>query len=260
MIWQALILAGQRKAEDKVALSARVAVKALAEVGQKPMLRRVYDALSTLDKITDIKIIGNVKLLKQNQKMADLPDQSWIEGERLLPLSIRKAIDLIGLDHPLLITTADHALLQPTWVETFLQQSTASGADCTVGFAKFNKGPSIPAFNNRTFYRFKDGNYSSCNLFAVMKPPGVGAIKKWEEIHEHRKRPWCVISKIGYLPLLQFALGQLSIEAGFTQISRRANCQIKPVIIPDQLAAVDVDGVDDWRLVQELVDKAGSDS
>ncbi len=257
MTWNALILAGRRTAQDAVAVRAQVATKALAQIGDKSMLRRVYDTLESLPWLSRIRIIGNIHLLRRHKDFEQLPDSIWIEGEKSLPSSVAKGIDRLGLESPLLVTTGDSALLQRDWVDTFRNSSLASDADCTVGMVRLDKkaNPSIAC--NRTSYRCTDGDYSSCNLFALMTPEALQAVNKWGEIQQHRKRPLRIVSAIGWWPLLKFAMGRSSLQDIFTGASRYTGCRVKPILIPDQLAAVDVDSLADWEMIQELIDKAG---
>ena len=259
MIWHVLILAGQRTTTDAVAVAAKVPVKALAPVGGQAMLRRVYDALMKVDQIARIAVIGDLKLLRQHQDTAEL-DVIWIQNEPSLPMSVLAGVDALGLEQPLLVTTADHALLTTNWVTGFLNASAASSAHCTLAVTNFNAVKDSTLTKNRTSYRLSDGSYGGCNLFALMAPSALGAINFWTDLHQSRKKPWRVISKLGLRAVLRFITGQLSLADAATALSQRSNCRIKPILITDVLAATDVDKLDDWYLVQRLVKNAGTDS
>ena len=72
--------------------------------------------------------------------------------------------------HPLLVTTADHALLAPRMVRSFCDAAAAGGADLAAALvAKPVVLAEVPA-TKRTYLAFRDGRYSGANLFAFMTP------------------------------------------------------------------------------------------
>lgn len=259
MIWNVLILAGQRTATDAVAVAAKVPAKALAPVGGQAMLSRVYDALTHVDNIAKIAVIGDLDLLRRHQDTTGL-NVTWIQNKPSLPMSLLAGIDALGLEQPLLVTTADHALLKTSWVIDFLNASAASSVDCTLAVTNFNAVKESLLTKNRTNYKLSDGNYGGCNLFALMTPAALGAIHFWMDIHKSRKKPWRVISKLGLRTVLQFITGRLSLAEATTALSQCSDCQIKPILISDVLAATDVDKPDDWYLVQRLAKDADASS
>ena len=70
---------------------------------------------------------------------------------------------------PLLLTTADHALLQPGWVQEFLQADRGD-ADALVALARSDAVLAAAPGTQRTWLRFADGDYSGCNLFLLRTP------------------------------------------------------------------------------------------
>ncbi len=50
---------------------------------------------------------------------------------------------------------------------------------------------------------------------------------------------------------LRYIAGRLSLADALSELSRRTQCRIAPVMVTQPEAAVDVDSIDDWRLVNE---------
>ena len=58
---------------------------------------------------------------------------------------------------------------------------------------------------------------------------------------------------IGWVVVLRYLLGKLSLQEGLGRLSTRMNVKAGAVILPFPEAAVDVDTVSDWRLVEEII-------
>ena len=83
----------------------------------------------------------------------------------------RSVADAFALAGPrLLVTTADHALLDPAMLEAFLAPAEATGADIAVGLAAAATIMASYPHTKRTYLRFRDGRYSGANLFFLRTP------------------------------------------------------------------------------------------
>lgn len=248
MLWNAFILAGQRLATNAVATAAGVPTKALVPVNGRIMLRRVYDTLVATDNVMDIAIVGDIEALANHEELAELPSSYWVQSKPSLPQSVLAGINNFKNEYPILVTTADHALLQADWVNFFLEQAEASGADVAVALADLGS-----AAGTRTVYKFSDGSYSNCNLFALMTPEALHAINFWKKLDKIRKKPYRVVKTLGILPVIKFAMKRLSLPDAVTILSKKIHCRVTQVTLPDPLAATDIDSLSDWHLAQSLL-------
>ena len=126
----ALVLAGTRAGGDPLATLAGVTHKALIEVGGRTMIERVVGALAALPQVGRI-----VVAIERPELLDGLPGlQPSACAKPLVTMapeagpSATLAVALAREGVPLLVTTADHALLQTGWVEEFLAACPA-GAD-----------------------------------------------------------------------------------------------------------------------------------
>jgi hypothetical protein len=62
-----------------------------------------------------------------------------------------------------------------------------------------------------------------------------------------------MIRAIGWPTLLRYLLGRLSLNEGLDRVSTRMKAKAGAVILPFPEAAVDVDTVSDWRIVEEII-------
>jgi GTP:adenosylcobinamide-phosphate guanylyltransferase len=246
----ALVLAGSRGGVDPVAAYAGVSHKGLIELGGRTLLQRVLKAL-------DAAGATRVGVATNEAAIADaLPDVRLKAKLQRLPaaqgpsLSVRQAAERLGT--PLLVTTVDHALLQPEWIRQFLD-AAPSEADVAVLLAPEAVVQAAAPQTQRTYLRFRDGRYSGCNLFLLRNERSLRAVDLWQRVEAHRKQPWRIAMMLGPATLAAYALGLLTLDDAVRAIGRRARVSAAAVRTPFGLAAIDVDKPADLDLVRTLV-------
>ena len=261
MSFRAVVLAGDRTADDPVARAAGVSCKALAPVGDRPMVHRVLDALGTARAVGGRVLCGPHRdALEQDAALRALVEAGtveWLAADATPSLSAAAAISRVAADDPVLLTTADHALLTPAVVDYFCRAARATGADVVVGLARDEQVQTAFPGTRRTVLRLKGGGYCGCNLFAFLTPAGRGAVGYWRRVEQERKRPLrLVVGALGWAALLDYALGRLTLPAALDRVSRRLGLRAAAVVLPYPEAAVDVDTVEDLQLVRALVESS----
>lgn len=242
----ALILAGSRPgAVDPVAAAEGVAHKALAEAGGVPLLARVHAALSAAgaERIAVAADTPEVVALAQVLGAEVIAPESGPSG------SVARGFALLGA--PMLVTTADHALLQPEWVRQFVADSPA-GADVAVLLARREAVEQAVPGTRRTWLSFADGQWSGCNLFLLATPRAEAAIATWREVEANRKRPWRIAARLGPRVLWDYLRGKLTLAEAVARLGERIGIAARVVAAADGLAAVDVDKVADLALVRQV--------
>jgi 2-phospho-L-lactate guanylyltransferase (CobY/MobA/RfbA family) len=152
---------------------------------------------------------------------------------------------------PLLVTTADHALLDTATIDEFL--ATAEGADIAIGMVeRANLLRRLPQ-TQRTWLRFRGGAFTGANLFALRSPTVAPAIEQWRAVEQDRKKAWRIISLLGPLMLAGAALRLLSVDELLSSLSDRLGLSIKAVKLTNPLAGVDVDKPEDHALVEAIL-------
>ena len=242
----ALILAGSRGVPDAVAMAEAVSHKALVEVDGVPLLGRVVAALRAAG-------IDRIAVSADDVAVAELARA--LGAEILAPKagpsgSVGDAFARLGA--PLLVTTADHALLRPEWVQDFLDD-TPAGSDVAVLLARRDAVERILPASRRTWLRFADGDWSGCNLFLLASPEARAAVDTWRTVEANRKRPWRIAARLGVGTLLSYLLGRLTLTEAIARLGRRIGVRASAVAARDGLAAVDVDKVEDLADVRRLV-------
>jgi GTP:adenosylcobinamide-phosphate guanylyltransferase len=246
----AILLAGSRPGRDEFAHQFGTDMKALIAVGGEPMVRRPLRALLASQSI------GRVVVLSQApDRISDVVPSDPRLGFHTSRGTIAETMLEICVDPetrwPLLVTTADHALLTPEMVDQFAR--AAAGADVAVGVVERSNLLSRLPKTERTWLKFRGGAYTGANLFALRSPAVRPAIELWRSVEQDRKKAWRVISLLGPGVLLCVALRLVSIDEVMAQLGGRLGLAIWAVQLHDPLAGVDVDKPADHTLVEAIL-------
>jgi CTP:molybdopterin cytidylyltransferase MocA len=257
----AVVLAADRTADDPVARAAGVACKALAPVDGRPMLLRVLDALSGASAVGEVILCGPPEPIVQRdpglRRLRADGRFRWLPPERSPSTSALTGLQAAPGDAPVLLTTADHALLRPEVIDHFCREALAGGGDVAAGLAAYDRVMDRFPGMRRTRTRFSDGAVCGCNLFAFLSPDGRRAADLWRQVENDRKHPVRMLNRLGWGVVARYLLGCLSLESALAHISRRMGVRVKVVLLPFPEAAVDVDTVDDWRFAESIASRRG---
>jgi GTP:adenosylcobinamide-phosphate guanylyltransferase len=251
----ALVLAGTRAAGDPLAAHAGVSHKALIETGGATMIERVVGALAAVPAVARI-----VVAIERPGLLSDLPGLRPPACAKPLatmaPLggpSATVAAALASEGAPLLVTTADHALLRPQWVEEFMR-ACPERADVAVALAPRAAVQAAVPHTRRTWLRFADGDFSGCNLFLLAQPAARGVVTFWRQMEAERKNPLAMIRRLGWSYALRYRLGRLDRAAAARRVGELSGgARLAFVDMSDGRCAIDVDTVGDLELVRSML-------
>lgn len=242
----ALVLAGSRPGpNDPVAEDEGVPHKVLAQVAGKTLLERVVRALEAA---------GAAKIVVSASHPAVEAEARRL-GTLLLPAShgpsesAAMAFERFGA--PLLVTTADHALLDAAWIREMIA-GTPAGADVSLMLARRDLVEQAAPASRRTWLTFADGQWSGCNLFLLASPDASKAIAAWKQVEADRKRPWRIARRLGIGTLWRYWRGKLTLAEAIARLGQQLGVTASLVPASDGRAAVDVDTPTDLALVREL--------
>ena len=242
----ALILAGSRAGtQDPVAVAEGVAHKALVHVDGVPLLGRVVAALrdAGVERIAVSADAPEVVALAKELGVDVIRPDSGPSG------SVARGFSQLGA--PMLVTTADHALLQGHWVREFIEDSPID-TDVAVMLARRDVVEQAVPETRRTWLRFADGQWSGCNLFLLATTDARAAIATWREVEANRKRPWRIAMRLGPGVLWDYLRGKLTLAEAIARLGRKIGLRAAVVAARNGLAAVDVDKVSDLALVRAV--------
>jgi GTP:adenosylcobinamide-phosphate guanylyltransferase len=250
MSWTAVVLAGSRPGRDAFAEQFGTDLKALIPVAGEPMVVRPVRAL------LETKSVQRILVLTQSPDRiaAVLPKKGAIEV-REARRTIAETIEQLILDKsaafPILVTTADHALLDTQMIAEFIEG--AEGADLALGVVE--RRPLLVRLpqTKRTWLSFRGGAYSGANLFAFGSIKALAAIEQWRAVEQDRKKGWRVLAALGPSLLLGAVLRLRTIDQSVAAMAGKLGMSARVVVLSNPLACVDVDKPVDHTIVEAIL-------
>ena len=250
MKYTAIVLAGSRPGPDPFAAQFGVATKALIPIAGEPMVRRPVLALRASARVGDVIVLAQTPELIA----AALPVDPRLRVQASKGTIAETILDLCGnsdTQWPLLVTTADHALLDTATIDEFC--AAAEGSDIAIGVVERGLLLRRLPQTQRTWLKFRGGAYTGANLFALSSPRVARAVEIWRSVEQDRKKAWRIISLLGPVGLAMTALRLLSLDDVLSSLSDRLGLSIKAVRLSNPLAGVDVDKPADHALAEAIL-------
>ncbi|MGD8942718.1 MAG: nucleotidyltransferase family protein [Desulfobacterales bacterium] len=255
----AVILAGKRPGKDPVAEAAGVACKSFAPIGGRAMVLRVLDALAATRQVGSQILCGpSQSIIAREPELKariETGQVKWMDSLATPSASTYRVLQSLPPNIPVLVTTADHALLSAQIVDFFCDQARRSGCDLAVGLASYKGVREAFPETRRTAIKFNDDAYCGCNLFGFLNQQSHRAAAFWRQIEQERKKPLHMMRVLGWWTVLQYISGRFSLAQGLEKLSAKIHIRVRAVLLPFPQAAVDVDTVDDWHFVQQLAQR-----
>jgi GTP:adenosylcobinamide-phosphate guanylyltransferase len=251
MGWTAVVLAGSRPGGDPLAKAHGTDLKPLIPVAGTPMVRRPVETLLASGRIGQVRV-----LTQQPERIAQvLPADPRLRVETSAP-TMAATLEALCFDPtlswPLLVTTADHALLDAAMVEDFC--SGADGAGIAIGLVERRALIARLPQSQRTWLRFRGGAYSGANLFALGGPKVLPALELWRSVEQDRKKVLRLLWGIGPATFLGAVLRLRTLDQTLARVGSKLRIEIRAVELENPLAAVDVDKMSDKLLVEAILE------
>jgi len=249
-----VILAAQREGRlDPLAAAAGVSHKCLVPIGGRPLLAHVLAAFAGLRGIDSVRIAvepGAEGALSPIALASGLP-VTFVPSAATITDSVYTAA--AGSEGPLVITTADNVLLTPAAVRAVAAR-LAGGDDMAVAFARKEDVLSAHPEGQRRFYRFRDGEYSNCNLYGLSHR-GLELAEIFREGGQFAKNPMRLARNFGFLNLIILRCGLISLERAMRRFGKRFGIRASAVLLADGAHAIDVDNERTYAIAAELLDR-----
>jgi GTP:adenosylcobinamide-phosphate guanylyltransferase len=249
--WNALILAAGRGPDDPMAKAHGVQRKCEIPIDGVAMLKRVASTLAAHRAISDV-VVSIESDIAMREILGGI-GALFVKSAASAPASVLAAIANGPARLPLLVTTADHPLLDEAMIDYFLDAADGSQSDLCVGLARDTVIRAAYPEARRTYLKFGRDRVSGCNLFALRTTHALKAVELWQSLDRSRKEPWRLVAAFGLGALARFGLGRLTIDDAFALASRRLAISAKPVLMPFAAAAIDVDKPADFELAEAIL-------
>jgi GTP:adenosylcobinamide-phosphate guanylyltransferase len=253
-----LVMGASRSgAEDRVARAKGMAHKSLVPIAGKEMLARVIDALKASENVGRIYVsIENDEVLRQSGLLTEMQkrgDFETVASGPNLAESVNIALQRIGDPYPFLITTGDNALHTPEIIDAFCSEAVGRDCDAVVAItpaevvlAKYPEG-------QRAFHRFRDGQYSSCNMYALLNSKAAQGVRAFASGGQFAKNPRRMIGAFGILSFIFYKLHLLTLHRIMQRLSRVLGIRVEAAVVRFAEGPIDVDNERDLALVERIL-------
>lgn len=252
-----IVLAARRRGvTDPLAARFDVSHKCLVPLHGRPLIAYVVEAAAGHPAVQSVVIAVEAEAFEAVERA--VPDAAKAHADvRLvaaadnLPDSVRAAAR--GHADRLLITTADNVLLAPASIDAM----AAALADSDLALAMAPREAVLAAHpaGQRRFYRFRDGEYSNCNLYGMASADALDAAELFRGGGQFGKKASRIVEAFGLVNLVLLWLRVISLPAALRRISRRIGLTIAPVILTDGCQAIDVDNDRTYAVASELIEQ-----
>ena len=250
-----LVLAASRGNLDPLAQAGGVSHKCFIDIAGEPMLRRVVQAVLESGRAArTIVAIEPDSMEEAKAILAPLPGADAIEyvaSRETIGTSVAAVADESLL--PLVITTGDNALHTAEMVAFFCDALDGLDADGALGLTPASYVLEKYPEGNRAFHRFRDGAFSSCNLYAILTPKGMEAPKVFNSGGQFGKKPKRLIGAFGLFAFLLYKSRLFTLNTVLRTLSRGIGVRTAPVLMPFAEGPIDIDRQVDWDLANRIV-------
>ena len=250
MRYNAVVLAGSRPGRDAFAEQYGTDLKALIPVAGEPMVRRPVRALLASANVGKLIVVSQAP-----RRIADaIPADERIsvrESRGTIAETMLGVCSDPATEWPLLVTTADHALLDTATIDEFC--NAAAGSDIAIGVVE--RGVLMQRFPEaqRTWLKFRSGAFTGANLFALGSPEAARAVELWRSVEQDRKKGWRLVTIAGPAVLIGTVFRLLTIDDVLARLGRKLRLGIKAVRLSNPLAGIDVDKPADHALAEAII-------
>ncbi len=253
--YTALVLAASRGHLDPLAQAGGVSHKCFIDIAGEPMLRRVVRAVMDSGRIgRTIVAIEPDSMDEAKSILAPLPGAGMTEYVASRD-NIGTSVSAVAMPDmlPLIITTGDNALHTAEMVRFFCDALDAVSADGALGLTPARYVLEKYPEGNRAFHRFRDGAYSSCNIYALLTERALNGPKIFNSGGQFGKKPRRLIGAFGLFAFLLYKSRLFPLRTVLRALSRTVGLRTAPILMPFAEGPIDVDRMQDWELANRIV-------
>jgi len=250
-----LVLAASRGTLDPLAQAGGVSHKCFIDIAGQPMLRRVVEGVMGSGRIgRTIVAIEPESIEEAKAILAGLPGAETIEYVESRE-NIGSSVSAIASPEllPLVITTGDNALHTAEMVRFFCDALDSVSADGALGLTPAHFILEKYPEGNRAFHRFRDGAFSSCNIYALLTPRALNGPKVFNSGGQFGKKPKRLIGAFGLAAFLLYKSRLFTLNTVLKALSRTVGLKTAPILMPFAEGPIDVDRMQDWELANRIV-------
>ncbi len=260
--YTALVLAASRGNLDPLAQAGGVSHKCFIDIAGEPMLRRVVREVAESGRIGRIVVAIEEDSIAEAKEIlrpiAGADAFVYVPSMSNIGTSVTAAVEAVPDALPVVVTTGDNALHTAEMVRFFCDALDGVKEDVAFGVTPASYVLDKYPEGDRAFHRFRDGAYSSCNLYGLMTPKAVGGARIFNSGGQFGKKPKRLIGAFGLIGFLLYKSRLLKLRTFLNFLSYAIGVKAAPVLMPFAEGPIDVDRMQDWDLANRVVAARGA--
>jgi hypothetical protein len=253
--YTALVLAASRGNLDPLAKAGGVSHKCFIDIAGRPMLERVVEAVIQAGRFR--RIVVGIEAQSIEEAKTILAPLEGAEAIEYVPTreTIGASVAAVARPDmlPLVVTTGDNALHTGEMVRYFCDSLDGLNEDGAIGLTPASYVLEKYPEGNRAFHRFRDGAFSSCNLYALLTPKSLDGARIFNSGGQFGKKPKRLIGAFGLFAFLLYKSRLFTLRTVMKALSRTLGLRTAPVLMPFAEGPIDVDRQVDWDLANRIV-------
>ncbi|WP_404482467.1 NTP transferase domain-containing protein [Novosphingobium sp. BL-52-GroH] len=254
-----IVLAGGKAGTDPLAQAFGMSHRCLVPLGGRPLVAHVLQTAAIHPAVESLAVsVEREAFDGLFDVLSQLPGRGIVKlveaRENLVDSVLAAAHDWDG---PLLITTADHALLSAASIDAMI--AALEKAQVAVAMAPREAVLATNPGGAPSFHEFAEAAYAACNLYAVTDPEALRAAEVFRGGGRFAGNAWRVLRAFGLADLILLRFRAITLAGAMQRVSRRLGLRIVPVILDDGSQAIDVDDAQTHAAAEGLLRTAAAD-
>ena len=250
-----LVLAASRGNLDPLAQAGGVSHKCFIDIAGEPMLRRVVRAVLDSGRVGRTIVAIEAEAMEEAKAilapLAGSETLEYVPSRETIGASVAAVASAEML--PLIITTGDNALHTAEMVRYFCDALDDVTEDAALGLTPASYVLENYPEGNRAFHRFRDGAFSSCNIYALLTERALEAPRVFNSGGQFGKKPRRLIGAFGLFAFALYKSRLFTLRTVLKALSRTVGVRTAPVLMPFAEGPIDVDRQVDWDLANRIV-------
>lgn len=176
-----------------------------------------------------------------------------VEAQADIAASVRAAAK--DWDGPLLVTTADHALLSADSIDAMI--AALGTADVAFALARRDVVEAVYPGLDCAYVALHDGEFAACDLYGMASPRFVDAVNVFRGARTADREAMRIWRAVGLVGFLMVRLGMETLSGAVARASRRLGMRVRAVELADGTQAIDVDDERTYAIVEGLLGAYG---
>ncbi len=227
--------------KDPLYAYAKGEAKALIDIGGKPMIQWVLDALSQAKDVENVIIIG---LTAKSGLTCSKPVYYLSNQGRMLAnivTGVNKVLELRPAAEYVLIVSSDIPAIKGEQIDWLIETAMQTRDDIYYGVCPREVMEARFPDSHRTYTKLKDIQLCGADMNITHVSMATEHLDLWEELIGNRKSPLKQAATIGFDTLLLLALGRMTLVDAVERVTRRIGITGRAIVWEEAEPCMDVD-------------------